>query len=271
MAAAATPVPSAPRALAQDPSCALPFSDYQLPEETPVYSAYHLRVRQDRARRLKASARTRQRNNAKPARRASLAPSALGATLQPSPTQAVHRIFFAVALGRKYPTPRLARLRLRPLVHLAHALKALIVNGAPVDERPCGVQPRRLVRLQEPGHQRVAVSMKIGRQEETVTLLVVDELDYDLVSATTSSSTRSTRHHPGRQHTIALKDSSKVPYCTSVDPVRPDATAASPSWSPSITSSQPTPCRTSASSYRPSRRTTPSSCTTSASSTQTTS
>ena len=223
MAAAATPVPTAPCAPAQDPSCALPSSDYQLPEETPVYSASHLRVRQDRARRLKASARTRQRNNAKPARRASLAPSALGATLQPSPTQAVHRIFFAVALGLKYHTYAYLDTGCDRSCISRSALKALIAKGAQVVERPCGVQLVGWFGSKSQATSEIVVSIKISRQEETASFLVVDELDYDLVIGNDIFiSLFGAGISPGQRHSIVLKDKSKVPYCTSVDPVRPD-------------------------------------------------
>ena len=225
MAAASTNTNPAPPAPAADPLPAQPFHQYPLPEELPIYGAYHLRIRHDRARRLKASARSRRRNTAKQTRRSSLANHPLGATLHPNPNQqAVHRIFFAVALERKYNTYGYYDSGCDRSCISRTALKALRdKKGAAVTERPCGVRLVGWFGSQSRATSEIVVTMKIGRQEETVSLLVVDELDYDLVIG--NDILINVFHagiSPGRQQTLELKDHSKVPYCTSVDSIRPD-------------------------------------------------
>ena len=112
--------------------------------------------------------------------------------------------------------------------------------------------------------------MKIGRQEETVDLLVVDDLDYDLVIGNDilRDKFRAGIDAGTKQH-IRLNSGSKVPYCTSVDPVRPDESRRLPIQIAEHQLSPHGPSRTSASSSRHSSATILSSRTSSASSTRT--
>jgi hypothetical protein len=136
----------------------------------------------------------------------------------------VHRIFFAVVLDNSYTIYGYYDSGCDRSCISRAALKALIQRkGCPVTERACGVRLVGWFGSKSQATSEITVRMKIGRQEETVDLLVVDDLDYDLVIGNDilRDKFRAGIDAGTKQH-IRLNSGSKVPYCTSVDPVRPD-------------------------------------------------
>jgi len=142
-----------------------------------------------------------------------------------APDQRVHRIFFATILNRTstiygYLDTGADRSCVSRAILAALAKHA----DCPVVVEPCTVRLVGWFGSQSNATSEATLFLKIGKQEEKVKLLVVDDLDYGLVIGNDIfRNVFQCGIKEGQEQFIRLKCGAKVPYCRSVDPVQPDA------------------------------------------------